>query len=355
MKLELLQDADYVLSACGLPNPPPGYRFVDLYRVIPYHFDGLTGQPGAPFNQSISNNSDTLFLCLGIVLQSGYLMRVKWPSGRFLSQQLEFVLAQNASPQGTGSSMIAFETPVPIRPDQRVSIQISGLTIGASVDCQFWGVLRYLMKDIDVAGSRRGGRSEASCIVGYPSAIPGAGLDAASIADPIAALQALPRYLCTPNQNIMAPEWALGNQCTPETPDDYTDEAFTFFSPVITVPSGSEVYGVAVIVPSGSEDVVIKGLTFYVTLTGGAGFVAIPTVQIRLPNGYSVTGGDYLPVVTDFDVIPSVFQIPVFPTLRVRSGDRIIIDAADMLVANGPGTSTVKIQFDGCKRRKRAQ
>lgn len=37
MGFELLTEADYVLDACGREVPPPGYRFVDLPRVIPFH------------------------------------------------------------------------------------------------------------------------------------------------------------------------------------------------------------------------------------------------------------------------------------------------------------------------------
>ncbi len=357
MKFELLKQADYVLNACGRPTPPPGYTFIDLFRIIPFHFDTVgQSSPGAPFNQAITNNADTLFLCMGVALRSKFMTRIKWPTGRFLSQNMEFNAGQEASPQGVGSSMVAFQNPIPIDPDQRITVQISGVNIsGTEVDVQFWGVLRDRIKTDSASngGSANAGSSDASCIIGYaakpftdrPSSLE-------TIPDPVAALKALPRYQCTPNQNIMAPEYRLGNQCTPETPDDSQDESFTFFSPVISIPANGEVYGIPVIVPGGSDDVVIRNLTFYVTLTGD-GFSAIPVLQIRLPNGYSIMGGDEIPVVTDFNFIPSVFQLPVFPTLRVRSGDRIIVDAADMLVT-GSGVSTVLIQFDGCKRRKRS-
>jgi len=269
-----------------------------------------------------------------------------------LSQQL-LLAASQASPEGTGSTMLGLPNEEAIDPDARITVQISGLTLGVSVDLHLWGVLRYLIRQsgggaIGVPASK----PDASCIVGYPAS-PAKAIGAgalATIPDPVAALEAVPRYWCTPNRNIMAPEWAQGNQCTPETPDGSDDEPFTFFSPPITVPGGSEIYGVAVIVPGGGQSVVIRSLTFFVTLEGD-GFSAIPVIQIRLPNGYSVTGGDMIPVASDQNFVPEVFQLPVFPTLVVAAGDRIILDMADML-AVGTGSSTTVVQFDGVKRRK---
>ena len=41
MGLELLTQADYVLNNCGRPVPPPGFKFVDLPRIIPFHHTPL--------------------------------------------------------------------------------------------------------------------------------------------------------------------------------------------------------------------------------------------------------------------------------------------------------------------------
>jgi hypothetical protein len=351
MKLELLRAADYVLNSCGRLVPPPGYRFVDLPRVIPFHFDTIgTIGPAAPFNRAITNTAETVFLARGFVLSTDYMVRLKWPSGRFLSQQLLFQSGAQASPQGTGGTMLALPSEEPIDPDGRITVQISNLAGGGTtVDLHLWGVLRYLLKE-DSNGGTTGPGSSASCIVGYASIPKPSVNDPALMDDPVYDLETRPRYGCTPNGNIMAPEWALGNQCTPETPDGWQDESFTFFSPVVAVPGGGEVYDVAVIVPGGGEDVVVKSLTFYVTLVGEA-FSAIPLMQMRLPNGYSVMGGDMIPIMTDNAFIPYVFTMPVFPTLRVPAGQRIILDFADMFLV-GSGTSEVLVQFDGVKRRR---
>jgi hypothetical protein len=351
---QLLTQADYVLNACGRAIPPPGYRFIDLPYIIPFHFDTNQGQvgPATPFNRTISNASPALFLCKGIILRSDFQVRLKWPTGRFLSYSIEFNAGQEASPQGTGSTMFCFDTLMPIDPDGRVSVQISALNGGNSVDLDLVGVLRYFIADTSNPSAAAGAADvAASCIIGYPTLSKGNGAGLDLIANPIATLKQRPRYLCGPNQNIMAPEWALGDQCTAETPAGYIDEPFTFFSDPIVIPANGEVYDVPVIVPGSGETVVIHRLRFFVSYPEE--FFSVPVIQIRLPNGYSLMGGDMIPCVYDQDFIPNVFELPVFPTIACPPGMRLIVDAADMLVS-GEGSATLTIQFDAKKRRKAA-
>ena len=365
----MLRQADYVLNDCGRPIPPPGYRFVDLFRVIPFHFDtSAAAGPATPFNRGITNNADTIFIARGITIDSTFQVRLRWPSGRFLSQATMWYNALQASPMGTAGTMLALQAEEVLQPDAHVTVQIAPGAGGINnfVNLSLWGVLRYLLKDSDapdlgkvgtsapascIVGYAKGG----NCIVGYPAAAAPSGDAAAAaaalITDPVQALEARPRYQCTPNQNIMAPEYRLGNQCTLETPNGYRDEPFTFFSPPIDIPAGGEVDNVAVLVP-GQDQVIVRKITFYITLSNG-GFFAIPTVQIRLPNGYSITGGDMIPCSTDFDFLPYVWQLPIFPMLHLLAGDRIIMDFADMLVsgAGEESFSQIVVEFDGVKRR----
>ena len=349
MDLQVLQEADYVLTPCGRPVPPDGFAFVDLPRVIPFFFNTTMGTPGAPFNRSVGNTSNTLFLCRGIVVDSGFRIRLKWPTGRFLSQSMEFNFSEQASPMGRGATMLALTEEMPLDPDSRVSVQLSGINFTGQVQLSLWGVLRYMLKDKDTVKGGGPGGAACDCIIGYPTVLKQSlqGLD--TMSDPIESLKQRPRYVCGPNQNIMAPEWALGNQCTPETPDGFTDEPFTFFSPAIAIAKNSEVYGVPVIVPGAGEDVIIRKLRFLVSYTED--YFSIPMLGIRLPNGYSLMGGDMIPVAYDFVAIPNVFEIPVFPTITIPAGQRLILDAADIL-PSGSGTATLRVQFDGVKRRR---
>jgi hypothetical protein len=348
--LAILQEADYVLTPCGRPVPPDGFAFVDLPRVIPFFFNTTMGTPGTPFNRGVANTSNTVFLCRGIVLDSGFRVRLKWPTGRFLSQSMEFSFGEEASPMSTGGQMLALTEEMPLDPDARVSVQLSGINFTGNANLSLWGVLRYMLKDKDTVKGGGPGSAAASCIVGYADVVQQSYKDLDMMADPIAELKERPRYLCGPNQNIMAPEWALGNQCTPETPEGFTDEPFTFFSPEIAIAKAAEVYGIPVIVPGAGEDVIIRKLRFFTTYTED--YFSIPVLAIRLPNGYSMMGGDMIPVAYDFAAIPNVFEIPVFPTCRIPAGQRLILDAADMLPSGGEGTATLRVQFDGVKRRR---
>lgn len=343
--VELLREADMVLNACGRPTPPPGYRWVDLFYVIPYFADTtFTGPPGTPYQSRVSNNADTVFVCKGIsyggALDSPSI-RVRWPDGTYLSQFPS--AASNLYPSGNGGNMLAMNQERHIIPGQRISVELSAGT--GIVRLAFWGVLRYLLK-AETAGQAEE-TAASSCIVGYAANPRKFTADAPKLLmmpDPAIEIASRARIPCGPNQNIMAPEWYLGNQCRAETPVGFEDESFTFFSQPIIVPVGGTNYGNAVIIP-GADDVVIKSVQVFVTFTGSA--FAIPTFQLRLPNGYSVTGGDMVPA--------NIWQGggPMFPTLRIAHGGRLIIDMADMQ-GTGTGTSISILQFDGIKRRPRA-
>jgi hypothetical protein len=341
--IELLREADMVLNACGRPTPPPGYRWVDLFYIIPFFQNtSITGTPATPYQARVSNNADTVFVCKGISY-GGALnapsIRVRWPDGTYLSQMPS--VASGIYPTGNGPNLLAMNQERHISPGDRISVELSANS--GVVQLAFWGVLRYLLKAETSAQAQN--QAAASCIVGYATNPNKFASDAPKLLmmpDPALEIASRPRLHCGPNQNIMAPEWMLGNQCVAETPIGYEDESFTFFALPITVPSGGTNYGNAVIIP-GQDDVVIKSVQAFVTFTDG--LISIPTVQFRLPNGYSLTGGDMVPA----SLWPG--GSPTFPTLRVAHGGRIIIDMADMQPNQDTGASTTIWQFDGVKRR----
>lgn len=416
--IELLKQADYILSPCGRPQPPPGYRWVDLPYVISFHYqlgqsastgeepggilnfspaatlpqgvvvtisittpaplinqvfsltvsgdtitvsgatDGagsnttLTGDVvaaiqaspaasalvnvstpdptlGAPFlapihvtggsvvgigtsASRVENKARVPFLCRGVSfvrVQAGTAIRIWWPNGRNLEQT---VSAANFIQSGSG--MRTLQPEVMIEPDGKITIEIlpAAFPDGQTLFIYFWGVLRYLLK-----------------------------ADGTEPAPYLPDISRAPRIPGTSNQNIMAPEWRLGNQCTPETPDGYVDEPFTLYSSAIANPVGEATIGVPVEVPNDCEDFVIRNIQFNEVLddTVNSGTAAL---QIRLPSGYSLTNGDYL---------PNDWTGPVFPPLHVSGGGRIILDDADM-DATGTGNITTTVQFDGVKRRR---
>lgn len=340
--LELLREADMILNACGRAVPPPGYRFVDLPRVIPFWQD-LAVPPETSFQARIANTSDTIFVCRGVAIDTSCFVRLRWPDGKFLNQLPSTGNGSNSFPMGQASSMLALDQERILQPDSRISVEFSGTTSG-TCPISLWGVLRYLLKDTGDAPAKN-----AACLIGYPAragrGVPGVDPKLIpTMVDPLEALAIMARLKCGANQNIMAPEFRLGNQCVLETPAGFEDESFTFYSNPITVPANGQSYNNVIIVP-GSDDVVIKKLSAFVTYTGGLGST-IPTVALRLPNGYSVTGGDMIPM----NLGPGGF--PIFPTLRVGAGGRLIVDMADMQASGGSGASVTVLEFDGVKRRR---
>jgi hypothetical protein len=467
MGLELLTQADLVLNKCGRAVPPPGFKFVDLPRIIPFHhtpqgavvptvpfFYGLPDSPvtefqnivtvpvtlnvteGTPFsitvvgdvisiiapaagftvNQFIAawaaspassllsivltpsilvwfsqtvvaqvilpatfafsegwptqdrveNTSNTLFICMGIMLQTDPVqVRIKWPNGRYWNQFPSgnpFLAGSADFPQGTGGNLYALDEPVYIERGGKVAVEMSGTlaAAGANVDVHLWGKLRYLLKDRGGLGEVDGqtcivgypdsakAQKAPSCLVGYPvkAAATLSGATITMIKDPVEVLKYRPRFSCWPNGNIMAPEFRLGNQCETYTPPGYDDEAYTFFSDpyVLSAANSFQSYSNAVGVP-GQDDVVIRRFRAITTWTDGA--TGVPVVGMRLPNGYSVTGGDQIPINLGY-------WVPVFPTLRIAAGTRLILDVADSLTAD-TGSITVQFEFDAVKRRKRLQ
>lgn len=359
MGLELLREADMVLNACGRPVPPPGFKFVDLPRALGF-FGTMTSGEGlavtTPFQNRVQNTSNTLFLCKGLSVSgtagSELQFRVKWPSGRFLAQSLSGNNGASGPcfPNGAGATQIALMAPEPIESGGRIAIEITNPPVGG-INIVFWGVLRYLLEDTG------GADAAVQCVVGYPTEARDVtsrrGFQVQTIPDPVDELRGRNRYPCGPNTNIMAPEFLLGNQCADETPAGYEDEPFSLFSPPITVPNGRTVYGTSVLI-HGNEDVVLKRLraksVWVGDDTGGS-----PTFSLRLPNGYSMTGGDLIPlgglnVGTQFT---GFFEwMTIFPTIVVKAGDRIILDMGDLNPAGGLTSITTIFEFDCVKRRK---
>jgi len=362
MGLELLREADMVLNACGRPVPPPGFTFVDLPRALGFFGEMITaeGLPApAPFQNRIQNTANTLFICEGVSVgpneNGGQLQfRIKWPSGRFLEQNLSGDDSSSGlcAPTGVGAAQIALDAPEPIEAGGRITIEVSPPPGAGTVTLTFWGKLRYLLQD-----TGNGGERAVQCVVGYPTeardVVSRRGFQVQYIPDPRGELRDRNRYPCGPNTNIMAPEFRLGNQCADETPEGYEDEPFTFFSPAIVVPALGTVYGTAVLIP-GNEDVVLKRLRAKITWQGEDP-EGCPLFSLRLPNGYSMTGGDLIPLggILTAPAFGGFFEwLTIFPTLLVKAGDRIILDMSNFATSGGTTSITTVFEFDAVKRRK---
>jgi hypothetical protein len=308
-----------------------------------------------PTQDRVENTANTLFLCRGIMLQTDPVsVRIKWPNGRYWNQfpsnnPLATAGAGANFPQGTGGNLYALDEDMPIERGGKVAIEMSGTNAG-TVDVQLWGVLRYLLK---ATGEDLAEVDGETCIIGYPETAKQTGgptcligypvpagakgkAGSVMIPDPIGVLKARERFHCWPNGNILAPEFLLGNQC--ET-DPY-QEPFTFLSDSYTVAAGAQSYSNSVAVP-GRDDLRIRRWRAITTWSeGGSG---TPQVGLRVPSGYSLTGGDLIPINLGY-------WYPAFPTLVLKHGTEIIIDVS--LPSGASGSVTVQIEFDSAKIRR---
>ena len=308
----------------------------------------------------IENTSNTLFLCRGIMINSDPIsVRIKWPTGRYWNQfpsndPNATTGAWANFPQGTGGNLYALDEEMPIERGGKVAVELSGVYAGGA-DVALWGVLRYLLKDtsplasIDgqtcIVGYPNNAKSQGvpSCLVGYPVSAAAKGKGGSfMMRDPIQELKERPRFNCWPNGNIFAPEFLLGNQCTPNTPAGFYDEAFTFLSPLYTLVGAGESYSNPVGVP-GQDDVVIRHWRAISIWNSGAS--AIPYVGMRSPSGYSLTGGDLIPINLGY-------WYPVFPTLVLKHGTVLVIDLSTNQSPGISGSINVQIEFDAAKRRR---
>jgi hypothetical protein len=121
--LELLENADKILDACGRTVPPPGYKFVDLPYYIPLKATFTPGGP-TPFQIRVKNNATTQFLCRGIIFECTAPIRVKWPTGRYLSQGPSWPNSAG-SPIGSGGNMIALNNEVPVESGANITVEVS--------------------------------------------------------------------------------------------------------------------------------------------------------------------------------------------------------------------------------------
>ena len=304
MSIQLLRQADYVLSACGRPIPPPGARWIDLPHVMTYRIQNAATVVAS----RIENKARVPFICRGVSVNGTVdPFRIWWANGRNLEQ-----LVSVGNFVGRGAGLRTLQPEVAIDPGGKIIIE-SGPTNGVGAAFfYFWGVLRFPLLAVG---------------------------DEPEIYTP--AISRAPRIPGTQNQNIMAPEWLLGNQCCPETPVGFWDEPYTLHSDPIKNPIGTTTVGFPVECPLDADFFIVRNIQ-YNSVKDDAVSAGVAAIQVRMPSGYSLTNGDYL---------PQDWTGPLFPLLVVEKGGRIILDVGDMDTA-GAGNITTVVQFDGVKRRR---
>lgn len=324
MSVELLREADLILSACGRPVAPPGVRWVDIPGALVFQTVVLgTGEPETPANGvtqlvgRLVNTYPAPFLIRGFLGTEEFVdcaFRVIWPDGRYVQRTLTPIGFESAS----GPRQFTIFPEVQINPGDRIKLEFNRSlfppdTVNLNVCLAFNGAIRFLLT-----------------------------ATGAEPPQPLPDLSLAPRIRSGPNQNIMVPEFWQGDQCYPETPPGFWDEVFLLQSDLVEVPTATLVPDQVLRVPGDCAEFIGRHITFTIT-ADEAITVGRPIFNFRLPTGYAITGGDF---VTD--------QIagPIFPELVAPGGGRILFDVSTEDTDQvEEGSFFVRVNIHGCKRR----
>lgn len=327
-----------VFDNCGRLVPPVGYVFLDLVRVMPLRLvqpGGSEGEPPSlPVVRRVSNQTGTIFYALGLAgSNSGLSFSLRWPSGRSLQVRRVAVGEVGINfPLGQNNHQWCFESPVPVGPGDSITVDCPA-GFGGSVDLQFWGFVRWLLTVDEAAGAGL----DCNCLVGYPAGGGRIPAEAAAMLPGVAEVQAHPRYSCDPvGQNLAATAVQLGNQA-------YDPEPCEFETASVSLGYNEGVFDQRVIVPFIGL-ISITGIRLRVFWSANWPLDVSSDIQysIRMPDGFQITG-------TDQVSNAALGFTPVFPSIPVRSGDRLSFDLVNATIGTSieDATATVVIEFHG--------
>lgn len=320
MKIELLRQADTVLSKCGRPLIPGGLA-VPLYKAFVLPMAVNPGQSQV-FTKEITG--DTVWCLKAISSDQGassavsVRCQIQLPSGRFL------MAGSNGQDIGQfawiGSYRYAMEPDLLCEPGSKIQVtltEISGFRTAAfPATLLFEGVQLYYLR-----GS------------GSP--------------EPHDLVSGTPRYGSTPNQNILAPAYTAG-QCW-ITPEGYVDEQYTYSSfaadgsSLTTIPIAGPVSTTLPIqIDAGYEFLcrrVLVDIEADATATAG-----VILGRIRAGSGYTLSD-------TFFDLQRYIGGAEFAHPWSVKGPDLVFVDVT-LQDTVGTGNFQVQVHLEGVRRRK---
>src|ERR1035437_9483561 len=319
MKLELLKQADAILSKCGRPVLAGGVTCVPWVKNIVVPMILESGQTTV-FMREIPG--DTLW-CLRSISSDQTMntiknirIQVQFPNGRYLFGGNGQDIGQFA---WVGSHRFLVDPEMDFEKGGKLRITLSDTTPGGAgvaqaVNLVFEGAYKYFLE-----GGQR---------------VPGA----------MSLASALPRYRGDSNENILAPCWMTGAE--PEVPAGYTsNDFFTYSSEIVTFTIGG-VSNAQLLIP------IDEGYDFFcrriLTDIQFAGEVSPPTGivlgRLRTGTGYSFND--------DFIDLARYLCGAQWPKdWKIRGRDSVFVDlqTADVV---GTGTITYQVHLEGVRRRK---
>ena len=314
MNLDLLQQADRVLSKCGRPVIT-GAVAVPLFRafVMP-----MVLQPGQStvFTKEITGKTTWSLRAISssvgaLGVATGVRIQIQLPNGRFL-------IGQNGQDVGQfawiGSWRYNMDTGVRCEPGSKIQVTLTdtiGLNAPFPVNLLFEGAYEFYLKG-------------------------DAGLSSSQLAS------GLPRYQGIVNENILAPCWMGGYG--PETPAGFRDERFTYSSVVETVPIAGPTNTTLKISIDAGFDFYCRRVLFELTrdasATAGA-FVA----RLRTGSGYALNDNfiDYAQYINGAEYAHDWL---------IRGEDAVYVDAN---LVDGAGTTNfyLRVHLEGVRRRRK--
>ncbi len=204
MDPQLLQAANLTLNKCGRPQMPPGLSCVLLHKgfLMQFFFGANPTQVAQTLQKEITAPPKGLVLPEAWALRSiqstqpsSLLLQVQLPDGRFLFSNP--INVANISGFGSNRFVFTHEKICPIGSKLQITVQDVAVNATQSLALLFQGDYKYYLK-----------------------ANPGTCLDDGGCD---------PRYLGTPNQNILAPAWMQGYSPIPAR-GCFDIEEFTYAS-----------------------------------------------------------------------------------------------------------------------------
>ena len=311
MDLQLLKQADQILSKCGRPTMQGG-SIVPLYKAF---LMPMVLQPNQSTVFTKEITGETIWGLRAISSDQtsaavfGVRLQIQLPNGRFL-------IGNNGQNVGQfawiGSYRYLMDPEVDCFPGSKIQVTLSdtvGLGAARPVNLLFEGAYKFAFK-----GGNGGVKSLAS---------------------------RLPRYQGIVNENILAPCYTAG--LGPRTPEGFEDTLFTYASPLVTIPVAGPLTASVKIPIDAGIDFYCRKVHFDVE---GVGIAAFGTVlaRIRAGAGYALND-DYI------DVAQYIGGAEWAHDWKVEGEDAVFVDM-QLVAPAGAGNVTVQVFLEGVKRRR---
>jgi hypothetical protein len=314
-KVELLTDADFVLSKCGRPQPPVGsvvyiYKGFLIQAVLPT-------TSGQTFYKEITGDTTWCWRSISTALSGNppaISAQVQTPEGKVLFNGL-LDLTMIA---GYGSTRYALSREIECPPGSKIQLALDDNYLAAGavqpVAMLCGGAYAYYL--------RNGRRS----------------------VQPEYVASQMPRVQGGVNQNALAPCWMMG--IGPSTPPGFEDASFVYGNGVsnkASVTLGSNLTTKASIQIDNDADFLVERFLFDVIPDAGV-TAGTFLVRIRAGSGYLFTD-DYL------DVAKYLGSSYLLKAWEVKRADSITFE---MTLVDGAGAGSISIECFADGRRRKA-